>query len=93
MKNRSTIWKYQFDIDDTVIIDMPRDARIISLQMQNHLPALWAVVTPSNPVVRRVILIRGTGHPMGEALNRPHIGTFQLDGGLLVFHAFDGGER
>lgn len=88
MKN--TIWKFPFVIEDVVTVSMPEDATVLSVQVQNGEPCIWAVVDPSNPIVMRIFHLRGTGHALGEV--GQFIGTFQMMDGGLVFHLFDGDE-
>ncbi len=51
-------------------------------------PFIWALVDTDAPEEARVFHVRGTGHP-ADALGR-YVGTFQIDGGALVFHLFEG---
>lgn len=82
-----TIYKYQFDIADSVKIKMPLNAEILSVQVQNGIPTLWARVDTDNSIAIHTLLIFGTGHeipiPFTEAI---HIGTIQLNG--FVWHIF-----
>jgi hypothetical protein len=89
--NRS-IWKFPILVADEFIIDMPSGARLLDVQVQAEEPMLWAVVDPKAPVVQRKFSLRGTGHDASDLSAMPHVGTFQLRGGGLVFHLFDGGE-
>lgn len=83
------IWKYEISADQT-IIEMPKDAEILSVQVQHEVPRIWALVDPENPIEERVIEIFGTGHKIPcEGISRKFIGTFQLYGGSLVFHLFE----
>lgn len=88
-----TIWKFGLPIDDRVVIPMPAGASVLCVQTQNDAPCLWAVVDPGEKLENRVFLVRGTGHDLGEAEWRHYIGTFQIIGGALVFHVFDGGKQ
>jgi hypothetical protein len=70
---------------------MPEGAQVLCVQNQGPvhtpLPFLWAKVNTEKKLVPKKILIRGTGHPLeGDA---HYIGTFQIDGGDLVFHVFE----
>lgn len=82
-----TIYKYPLLILDEQEIEMPMGARIMTVQMQNGQPCLWAHVHPGNTLEKRKILIRGTGHPANDV--GCYISTFQMKGGELVFHAFE----
>lgn len=83
-----TIYKYPLRIVDEQTVRMPIGAELLSVQMQNGLPCLWATVDPDLGERSRRILIRGTGHPLTGQEGR-HISTFQMQGGALVFHAFE----
>jgi hypothetical protein len=82
-----TIWKFAFKITDQVNFHMPAGAEILTVQMQIGEPCLWALVDPEAERETRTIFIRGTGHP-ADRLGR-YISTFQVDGGALIFHAFE----
>ncbi len=87
-----TIFKYPIEVKDRFYVDMPAGARILSVQVQHNIPQIWAVVDVLMPKVERAFWVRGTGHELGIAAAGKFVGTFQLDGGSLVFHLFDGGE-
>lgn len=38
-----TIWKFPFEIDDVVLIEMPHDPQILSVQVQHGQPCIWAL--------------------------------------------------
>lgn len=42
-----TIYKYPLDVTDRQVIAMPEDAEILTVQVQNGKPMLWAVVDPN----------------------------------------------
>jgi len=84
-----TIWKYKLSTTDEQVIEMPAMAEILTVQIQNGEPCLWALVDSSYPhKEKRYIEIFGTGNPIGTG-PRTYIGTYQLDGGKLVFHVFE----
>lgn len=82
-----TIWKFQLKTEDIQTIIIPRNSKFLSVQMQNKIPCLWALVNPDEETIKRKIEIFGTGIPMDEN-PRTFIDTFQLYGGQLVFHVF-----
>ena len=85
-----TIWKYQLEIDDVVTLHMPLGARILSLQTQDNIPCLWAMVNPTNAKERRHFVIVGTGHELpNNAVDGTYIGTTQTHDGRLVWHVFE----
>lgn len=82
-----TIWKYKIEPPFSVIT-MPRDAEVISLQIQNGAPYLWAVVETNNPTIERVFKTFCTGEPIVDFDGlKSFIGTYQLNG--YVFHVFE----
>lgn len=83
-----TIWKFGLALDDIVELAMPRYARLLTVQMQRGIPHLWAVVDTDQPVVKRRFRVFGTGHQM-DLDHSNYIGTFQINGGSLVFHLFE----
>jgi hypothetical protein len=55
--------------------------------MQGGVPCLWSVVDPESGRVQVCVRIFGTGHE-GVTGDMDYVGTFQIDGGSLVFHVF-----
>lgn len=85
---KQTIWKQEFDIDDTVALILPKGAEILSCQVQNGTPCVWYLCDPTQPEEARVLRVIGTGHPI---INNElkFIDTIQLMDGKLVFHVFE----
>jgi hypothetical protein len=81
------IWKYEIELTDTQEIEMPRNAKILSCQMQWSNTCIWAKVETGNRMETVTIDVIGTGNPISE-FNREFIDTIQLNGGALVFHVF-----
>lgn len=81
-----TIWKFPLRVDDAQTFDMPQGAEVLSVQLQRGQPCAWAIVDDSKPLSPVTIQMRGTWHPLGSV--GKHVGTFQLHGGDIVFHAF-----
>lgn len=67
---------------------MPLDSHILCVQVQGGTPCLWARVDPNAPSVARRILVFGTGHSIEG--HPDYIGTYQLSGGSLIFHVYEG---
>lgn len=82
---------YKYPIHDlaTREIELPAGAHILTVQMQQGQPCLWALVDPNAPMEKRQILIVGTEHALIEPIHR-HVATFQMMEGSLVFHFFEG---
>lgn len=83
-----TIWKFPFEIEDNITIDMPFEAQILCIQTQNETPQIWALVEESNSIVPRHFEIFGTGQQITDG-KRIYIETFQMYSGSLVFHLFE----
>jgi len=81
------IYKYPIETTDDQEIKMPSEAHILCVQVQGGIPYLWARVDPDAPSCVRMISVFGTGHPIEGHLD--YIGTYQLDGGSLVFHVYE----
>ena len=80
-----TIWKFRL----ADIIDMPLGAKPLCVQTQGDTAFIWAAVNPNLPLAPRRFYVIGTGHPVGAVGG--YLGTYQLSGGALVFHVFEGG--
>ena len=81
------IWKYPIE-PGYLELRLPVDSQILSVQVQSEQPFLWVLVNPEDRTVSRRFKAYPTGLPIeDESIN--YIGTFQLDGGKLVFHLFE----
>ena len=83
------IWKFALLVHDEVLVEMPAGAEVLCVQLQNGSPHLWAKVNVKSKSTARKFYVVGTGHPM-PAHAKEYVGTFQLSGGQLVFHVFEG---
>jgi hypothetical protein len=101
--NMLTIWKFEVPVQDNIQIEMPKGARILSVQAQRNLAALtvgdpieqvclWALVNPEATKEIRGFRMVGTDHPIQHSEKLTYIGTFQMQGGALVFHLFEKGR-
>lgn len=83
----TTIWKFPIDLSQgpRVAIDMPMDAKILTLQVQNGVPCLWALVDPSAPIETKPFVVVGTGHEKPIHATA-YVGTWQ--DGPFVWHLF-----
>ena len=84
-----SIWKFPLSVTDAQLVEMPLEAKILTVDAQRDIVCLWAEV---DPVVAekhfRTIWIFGTGHSMPDDPGN-YIGSFTLASGDLVFHAYD----
>ena len=82
-----TIHKFTLAGNAEEDIVMPVGAEVVAIQEQFGLVQAWAIVDPKQQHRLPVrISIRGTGQPLGEV--GKYVGTFQMDSGAFVFHAF-----
>jgi len=91
MKTKRTIWKYTVPAihrSGHSCLPMPRGAKVLSVQVQGTAPVLWAMVDPDAPKEERFFQIVGTGWDF-DPTGFDFVGTFQCDGGGLVFHLFE----
>lgn len=82
------IWKWELAVTDRQGVYMPEGAEILDIQMQDGACCIWALCDPRAPIETRHIAIYGTGNFM-PADPGEYIATFQIAGGLMVFHAFE----
>ena len=87
---KKQIWKFPIHTNN-IIVEMPKDAEILTIQTQNETPCIWALVNPENAKELRHFEVYGTGHDIHCYcdIECKYINTFQLDGGSLVFHLFE----
>lgn len=79
------IYKYTLEITDEQVIVLPKDAEILTAQIQGDDLQLWALVnTDEHRKERRVIYIYGTGIPIEDWGG--YLATVQTNGGKLVWH-------
>lgn len=89
-----TIHKYPIDLEAGAdqIVSMRQGAALLDAQLQNGTVAVWAHVDDVRPIVKRRIVIVGTGGNTTKIVGGRYIATVQLRGGFLVLHFFDMGE-
>ena len=90
MKER--IYKYQLETTTQQVINLPVNAEILTVQNQNELPCLWALVdSEQKETEERYIEIFGTGHDVGYdmGIERKYIATYQLMNGNFIGHVFE----
>ena len=79
-----TIWKYPM-ISSLAKIHMPAEAEILSVQVQNGCPHIWALVDTDNPPTERMFEVVVTGGDVKHSSE--YLGTFQND--WFVGHLFE----
>ncbi len=88
---KKTIWKFELETTDNQEIEMPIGSEILTIQTQNVIPCIWALIDPNADKEVRRFEIYGTGHPIhcDIGVKRNYIGTYQLYNGSLVYHVFE----
>jgi hypothetical protein len=83
------VWKFVIGVGTgEQRVQMPKGAKLLSIQLQDGVPAIWALCDPSSPSVARRIKAYGTGDDVAPSL--PFVATLQI--GLAVLHYFDHGD-
>lgn len=60
---KQVIWKFEIELSTSVILWMPQDAHILTVQEQSDKLMIWALCDPSAKLEERVFNIVGTGDP------------------------------
>lgn len=80
------VWKFM--LPTSGLTRMPKGAQVLAIQTQNGDPQMWALVDIEAPLVERKFAVYGTGRRIGSNAGQ-YVGTFQIEGGALVFHVFE----
>lgn len=84
------VWKFPLVNREynTFEIKMPLGAKVLTFQMQDEVPTIWALVNTQefDNEVRRFDLL-GTGFEFERTTDKSYIGTVQQ--GWLVWHLFE----
>lgn len=79
------IYKYQLSKRWDGIIELPKDAVIVSFAFQNEAPTIWAEVIAGNEKEKRHFVIIPTGMPI--EIDAKHLFTTHIDG--YVWHLYE----
>lgn len=82
------IWKYPVKSRAEMVIE--RDAKILSVGVQDGEIYLWALVDPEAEYAVREIVVYGTGDDVPDDPGT-FLGTVMMYGGREVRHVFDAG--
>ncbi len=83
-----SVWKYDIPAVDKFELELPLGAEVLTVQMQNGFPEMWALVDPEAVKSKRTFVLVGTGHSIHEDARLDFVNTFQPHEGL-VFHLFE----
>lgn len=90
-----TVFKYPFEIDSKIVLELPEGAKVLKFDDQNGVACAWALVDPAVKVIKRqAFFIFGTGQSLryegtadiSEAIE--YVDSFQQHDGQLVWHIF-----
>ena len=82
------VWKFRlFFGSGGTNVGMARGTKVLTAQMKNGEPFLWALVDPDAPTVARHFVIVGTGTPFNHPDYKEYVATFQ--DGPFVWHVFE----
>jgi hypothetical protein len=81
------IFKCIIPIIDQFCIKLPIRSEILSFQMQENNPCLWALVNEDNREEERFFKIYGTGNEIIDSRPMKFIGTVQIN--FMVWHLFE----
>lgn len=70
-----------------ITIEMPEDAEVISVQTQNGIGCIWAIVNEYNPGENKLFYVAGTGQELPLIEDLKFIGTFQQSN--FAWHLFE----
>lgn len=83
------IYKYPIKVVDIQTVKLPKGAIILTTQLQDEKPYIWAYVDPNEIEAEDVTLrVYGTGQEINDSLDLTYIGTIQEYEGRLVWHVF-----
>ncbi len=83
-----TIHKYLLLPGDQTVVQTYEGAKVLCVQTQHGDPHIWLEVDRTQPLTRRTFHVFGTGHQIPDHFQGAYVGTFQLNGGQLVFHVY-----
>ena len=85
-----TIWKYGIPLEDLFTLNLPKDAKFLSIQEQNEQMESWFLVDMQADLETRRFCVRGTGHFLDDQQGEvTYLGTVQQLSGALVWHLFE----
>lgn len=88
----TTIYKFPVPMQQLFQQELPKGATVLSVQEQVNAAQMWVMLDPDEETEVRHFEVYGTGFEMRTLTpteKREYIGTFQMDGGQLVFHLFE----
>lgn len=82
------IFKYPIATEDAQTIQLPEDAKILTVKTQHGKPCVWVLLDPDAQKILRHFTLYTTGGVIPERIGK-YIGTFQMHNDSLVLHMFE----
>jgi len=90
----SVIWRFPLNGATYQWIEMPVDAKILCVRVNEREPCLYALCDDSGSHTEgRLIATRGTGEELNFDGQFTYLDTYQLREGGLVYHVFEDHNR
>lgn len=79
-----------FDVKNgEFVVAMPRGAHVLTAQMRDGLPCMWALVDMTEPAEKRRFVFVGSCDPILNAEWLRYVGTVQVRDGECALHLFE----
>lgn len=78
------IFKYKIENLDC-LVEIPKDYRILDVQLQGSDLVLWAEVDPDSPITELHVVVALTGDEVPDG-GYEHVRTLQI--GVMVYHIY-----
>jgi len=82
------IFKYPVQPIGYFELELPRGAKVLTVQLQFGNPQMWVSLNPDAKKEKRLFITVATGQRITEK-NLTYIGTFQIMNGTLIWHLFE----
>ncbi len=83
--SQQQIWKYPIGISYLQTVSIPRSHSKLTVQIQDGIPCLWAIVDPNEETYNMELYTFRTGQPLPDDYYE-YIATYQTE--IFVFHVF-----
>lgn len=91
-----TVWKFELHHERNPEVQMPKDARLVHVDIHDEKLFVWAIVDPEAPLETRAFTVLGTGDMLGVGAPDSHsyspesayVGTVPYK--AMVWHVFQG---
>ena len=83
------IFKYPITLHEEFTVQMPFDAGVLKVMVQNDLPYFWAAVDLKHPLAPRKFRVVATGETIPDNWRLTYVDSFMMHDGKFVFHLFE----